>query len=452
MSQPSEPQCDVGGRAGFAHVEITPPLGVPMGGRGPRFADGDHILDPLLAQCTLLEDGEGSRVALISLDLIGLTGNLAARLTRRICGILGLLPPQVLLLCSHTHSGPMTVFEKYSTRRVKPPLLSAYEDQLVDQVSRLVAMAEADLAPATIHEMRGESDFGVNRRLRGADGETRMGPNADGHFNRDLWVLDIERGKEEGWTVMSYGAHPILVYGYAWTGISADFPGETRKRFAEVTGGRRLQFIQACAANIRPRVLADFAKGEFLERKPEHLQEAGEWLCRDLQRIRERGRTAPTLKLSIHADTGHFLAPRDTAQPFGPDACEALAAKGSPSDEAAHYWRAQLEAGLPLNRATAWGGGLLQLAGNRVIAWIEGEVFSEWQEMLRGWIGQPELILWGYTGEGHGYLPPESLLAEGGYEIVDAPPYSQAGPYPLAPGVDRELRKLFEKLSRRMPT
>ena len=37
-------------KAGWAQVEITPPLGLPMGGRGPDFTPGAKVLDPLLAQ------------------------------------------------------------------------------------------------------------------------------------------------------------------------------------------------------------------------------------------------------------------------------------------------------------------------------------------------------------------------------------------------------------------
>ena len=67
-------------RAGRAEVEITPPLGLPMGGRGPRFAPGAEVLDPLMAQALILEDGEGNRQLWVSLDLIGLDHGRAAAL------------------------------------------------------------------------------------------------------------------------------------------------------------------------------------------------------------------------------------------------------------------------------------------------------------------------------------------------------------------------------------
>ncbi len=37
-------------KAGWAHIDITPPLGLPMGGRGSRFTPGAEVIDPLLAQ------------------------------------------------------------------------------------------------------------------------------------------------------------------------------------------------------------------------------------------------------------------------------------------------------------------------------------------------------------------------------------------------------------------
>jgi hypothetical protein len=59
-------------KAGWAEIEITPPLGLPMGGRGPRFTPGASVLDPLMAGAVLLEDDRGRRQLWISLDLIGL--------------------------------------------------------------------------------------------------------------------------------------------------------------------------------------------------------------------------------------------------------------------------------------------------------------------------------------------------------------------------------------------
>ncbi|HHE70715.1 MAG TPA: hypothetical protein ENL34_00345, partial [Chloroflexi bacterium] len=109
-------------QAGWAEIEITPPLGLPMGGRGPRFTPGAQILDPLMAQAVLLEDQNGKRQLWLSLDLIGMDHARAARLRQRLSALSGAPYPAVVINFAHVHSGPMTNFHKYPTLISEPPL------------------------------------------------------------------------------------------------------------------------------------------------------------------------------------------------------------------------------------------------------------------------------------------------------------------------------------------
>ena len=91
---------------GWAEVEITPPLGIALGGRGGAETPADKVLDPLYAQVLLLRDGKGSGFVLASFDLIGLPRDLSDRLRTRMVHELGVSWNQVVLNTSHTHSGP----------------------------------------------------------------------------------------------------------------------------------------------------------------------------------------------------------------------------------------------------------------------------------------------------------------------------------------------------------
>ena len=58
-------------KVGYAKVEITPPLGIPVAGYyQKRYADG--ILDPLYAIAVAFDDGQ-KRAVLLSMDLLGIT-------------------------------------------------------------------------------------------------------------------------------------------------------------------------------------------------------------------------------------------------------------------------------------------------------------------------------------------------------------------------------------------
>ena len=64
-----------------------------------------------------------------------------------------------------------------------------------------------------------------------------MAPNPDGVYNPDLWVLDIRATEtDRRCIVVNYGCHPVIVYGFAWDGISADYPGVCRQQLKAQLG------------------------------------------------------------------------------------------------------------------------------------------------------------------------------------------------------------------------
>ena len=57
-------------KAGFARVDITPPLGTTLAGY-PRTRYADGVLDPLTASAVVFDNGE-KRVVIMSVDHLGL--------------------------------------------------------------------------------------------------------------------------------------------------------------------------------------------------------------------------------------------------------------------------------------------------------------------------------------------------------------------------------------------
>ena len=96
-------------KAGVYWRSITPPLGVDLCGYGD-YADRKAMsgVKSLHAQALVLEQKQ-QRVALITLDLIGLSEELVRRTQELIEKMAGIPRENVVLACSHTHSGPVTV-------------------------------------------------------------------------------------------------------------------------------------------------------------------------------------------------------------------------------------------------------------------------------------------------------------------------------------------------------
>ncbi len=97
------PSSDV--KAGMAEKVITPPVGMNMSGyrrEGP--STGVH--DDLYARSIAIEDGNGDSVLLMTLGLINLAERNMDEIRSRISGQTGIEEKNIVISCTHTHSGP----------------------------------------------------------------------------------------------------------------------------------------------------------------------------------------------------------------------------------------------------------------------------------------------------------------------------------------------------------
>src|SRR6059058_6167116 len=91
--------------AGAASVDITPTRSLHLAGypHVTRYSTGVH--DPLLSSALCLDGGD-TRVLIIANDVIYVSKELVTRARKRIAGATGLLPENILISATHTHSGP----------------------------------------------------------------------------------------------------------------------------------------------------------------------------------------------------------------------------------------------------------------------------------------------------------------------------------------------------------
>ena len=199
--------------AGWAQCDITPELGLPLGGRGPRFTNASRVLEPLAAQALVFEDAKGARSLWLSLDIIGLTPEDGGRLRWLLSAATGVPLEAVIISFSHTHSGPMVNFGTAATLKEKPASIATYQAWLFDRAVELAREAAEALRPVVVRRYLGSSNIGINRRLQTENG-MEMRPNPDGTYHRELWVLEFAADDGRA-VVFSHGCHPVIVYGHA---------------------------------------------------------------------------------------------------------------------------------------------------------------------------------------------------------------------------------------------
>jgi neutral ceramidase len=436
-------------RAGWAEGDITPPLGLPMGGRGPRFAPGAAVLDPLLAQALVLEDARGNRTLWISVDQDGLTRDRVVKLRCELASLTGVPYEAVIINCSHTHSGPMGNYSMLATLLPPPEALGAYENERDRHILRLGWEAVEKLQPVKITWHLGQSHIGINRRKPNAAGETVMAPNPEGSYNPELWVLHLTTiSGNDSCMLFSYGCHPVIVYKFCWDGLSADYPGVSRRRLKQNLGQRvHCQFIQGLAGDVRPRILADQDMVNFRRSTPADVAQVGAQLAEDV--LNTLGVAGEILNLSLAAAAGWFHAKRDLQRIPPLSYWETLTQQ---EDELTRnfgqYWLKRLQAGLPLAQATPWEIGLIRLTPQHLIAWFAGEPLAEWLAHVRNWVDNAHLIAWGCCQDSSGYLPTDEQLPAGGYEVIESAQLFKTGPGPFAPGLNQAAKQSFQALVR----
>ena len=433
-------------RAGWASCEITPPLGLPMGGRGPRLAGGTEVLTPLQAGAVVLEDAAGTRAVLISLDLIGTDLGRNTELCLAIASAVGVAPAAVIVNSSHTHSGPMMGIERYATLQPKPPELHQYELELNEKLLRLAIEAARDLREVRVRWRDGATNIGINRRLQTADGVV-MAPNPDGCYHRQLWTLELQTVADETQrcVLFSHGCHPVIVYGHNWTAISSEWPGRCRELLRKELGdGLHSQFFQGLAGNVRPRVLADFENRKFRKSTPQDVEDTAREIARDvLSTLRQPG---DALELQLGAERSFFLAHR---QPPPPRAHweERRDSTDELEREMSRYWLSRYEDdAIAPGETQPWPIGLFRFAPEYSLVYVAGEPLCEWHAIFEEALPGQHLVSCGYTHAGAGYLPTDALLHEGGYEIDRSPSFSRSGPGALRPGLNEAVTRALHKL------
>ncbi len=205
------------------------------------------VHDPLLARalCLAPAQHEQAGVLLLAADLCLMTTGQALQVRERIAQGSGLPARNVLVSCTHTHSGPDMGLQAIADGRAVPGHVAGILTGLVEAG----LAAHAARRPARLAWSRGQARIGRNRRL------------ADGPVDRDLLVLRVEGedGRPIG-LVFLHGCH-ATVLGHENLELSADWPGVASGRIERESGGLAL-FLLGAHGDIDPRTrgVKDLAK------------------------------------------------------------------------------------------------------------------------------------------------------------------------------------------------
>ncbi len=427
--------------AGWAEVDITPPLGISLGGRGSPETHANKILDPLHAQVLYLKDANGTGMVVVSFDLIGMSRDLGARIRTSIVHELGVEYNLVVLNCSHTHSGPYMCRDIMAGIAPEPPNEIDYLNALADKIVAATRTTKKSLTPVKVEVFEGKSQVAINRRGHNKSGQPGIIPNPNGPIAEKVWILKLSptNGAPPA-VIFSYACHPVIVYGFDLAAVSADFPGAARNALREKLGDKvHAQFIQGLAGDVRPRVLADLEHNRFRASTATDAKNAGDELARDI--LTALGTKAKTLDLDIAGTMDYPFMPRGNPPPRS--TYENLSTnKNAFLQDVAKYWLARYDLGEEgFARGDALPTGLVRLAKNQWIWYSAGEPCVEWGPKVTKWLAPRNVVMWGYCQQELSYIPTEEMIPEGGYEVNDSNRARASTPAPFAPGINDAVRK-----------
>jgi neutral ceramidase len=212
-------------RAGAAKVDITPTVGTELCGHFRPDLRSTGIHSGLFSKALVIDDGV-STAAIVSCDLIGVTSTLVASTRQRISNLTGIDSRNIMVSCTHTHSGPGSMPLRVIGRDDE-----TYQKHLMERLPESVRLASRKMEEASIGIGSGIAELAASRRVRWPDGTVRfdwMDPNArpENPIDQELNVLTV-RGADGKTTcvVINFACHPTTIYGQAWNLISSDFPG-----------------------------------------------------------------------------------------------------------------------------------------------------------------------------------------------------------------------------------
>ena len=227
-------------RAGYAAVEITPPVGTELTGFIGREGPCEGTLDPLEARALVVEDDAGNRAALVTCDLIGLGRHMVARVRSRAALASGVPEAAQLFNCSHTHAGPETGV--LTTIGLPDP---DYLRWLEERLAEVVARAERDLTPVRLRVASDDVPDGlvVNRVYR-----KHGRPEA---YDRRMTVVRLETsGGAPFACLVSFACHAVAL-GHGERLASADYVGALRGTL-EAQGTGPVLYVNGCGGDVNP--------------------------------------------------------------------------------------------------------------------------------------------------------------------------------------------------------
>jgi len=360
-------------KAGCATVTITPERPMAMAGyAGRKDNPAEGTEQELFAKALAIEDKAGTRLVIVTTDLIGITAGYRTKVAAAVAAKHQLPAEALFMNASHTHCGP--AYGREDT--------ADYFSALVEKTVALVGDALARLEAASLHFSTAKCGFAMNRRTPSPQGFLNH-PNPDGPVDHTVPVLSVKDAQGKLKTVLfGYACHNTTMGFMKWFG---DYAGCAQQCLQTDHEGLTAMFMNGCSGdqNPYPRSLLYFA------------QRHGRSLATSVEAALEFNQTRLFHQRAI---SGPIRAILETVNlPFTEES------KRGSYDYPVH---------------------VVKLGPSLTLIGLGSEATIDYSLRLKRELSKesgPAIWVAGYSNDYNGYVPSRRVLLEGGYEASSRP-------------------------------
>ncbi len=416
--------------AGAAAVNITPPVGVDLCGYGGRAGPSSGIHDELYAKALYLCGGEQGDAAssareahsqagqalVITCDLIGLDYDSVAVVREGLARATGLGAEQVMIGCSHTHSGPVT-----PCLPTMGKLDENYFEILLQQLVSVGELAYGRAQEAWVGHNREPVAVGFNRREvswpRVAEPVPEKGtilPHVD--------VLVVNGADGPLARLFVHPAHGVTLGGDNLL-ISADWMGYAQRFVEQLEAGCVALFGQGCCGNINSD-----PRGSF-----EIAETQGRAMAGAVIKATELAEMTKDVGIAVAREQLRLPCADPPSVAEAQEALQQAEADLEKARQQQQYGNMIFYEGM-----VKWARWLVEMSqkqatglaidyevqgfriGDFALVGLPGEVFVEYATNLEGRSPFQQTAVMAYTNGNPGYIPTAAAYARGGYEVEGA--------------------------------
>lgn len=246
---------------GIAQTEVTPVSSVYLAGYAARNKPSQGVHDNLYAKSIYIENNK-EKVALVSLDLVGLPLNIIDKIRKEVKEDVNL--DNVVITCTHTHSGPNTI--SFLNTKIDDNWCSLLPNKIVDLIK--LSIKRKEQAKIGIKKV---NVFGIGKNRRGNKEEV----------DPELGIIKVQDLKDKVKAIfLNFSCHGTVLDANNLL-ISADYPAYIYKFLSEVYPDAIILFTNGAAGDINIGYSADdSALGEKMGiRTFENADKIGKKIC-----------------------------------------------------------------------------------------------------------------------------------------------------------------------------